>query len=206
MAAAGKVSAGHVELAHPLEAGRAAVRVGVHDHLGAAAQHVVGDRVHVADDHVGGVAGLDQRVGAAVDADQHRLVLVDVRPQDVEVVLVVVAAHHDQHVPAGDPGLHLGHADAVEQQVALLLEVVHRVRRERLELHRQALAGVGHRGGHGVGVLPDPGGDRLAAEQHGVALDADQVALVQPRRRPPRRGRRPAATPFLISTSGPRLG
>jgi hypothetical protein len=41
-----------------------------------------------------------QRVGATVDADEHRLVLPDVVPQRLQVFLVVVAAHHDQRVPA----------------------------------------------------------------------------------------------------------
>ena len=102
--AAGKTTGSTPELAHPLEPGRAAVAVGVHDDLGAAAQRVVGDRVHVADDQVGLVAGLDQRVGAAVDADQHRPVLADVGAQASQVLLVVVAAHDDEHVPAVEVG------------------------------------------------------------------------------------------------------
>ena len=56
--------------------------------------------VHVADDHVGLVAGLEQRVGAAVDADEHRPVLPDVGAQRREVLLVVVAPDDDEHVPA----------------------------------------------------------------------------------------------------------
>ena len=56
---AGKVTALDAEVLHPGQAGRPAVRVGVHDDLGAAAQHVVGHRVHVADDHVRRVARLD---------------------------------------------------------------------------------------------------------------------------------------------------
>ena len=43
---------------------------------------------------------LEQRVGAAVDADEHRPVLADVGPQRGEVALVVVAAHDDERVPA----------------------------------------------------------------------------------------------------------
>src|SRR3954466_15589458 len=43
-----------------------------------ASGRVVAHRVHVADDHVGLVAGLPQRVGAAVDTDQHRPVVADV--------------------------------------------------------------------------------------------------------------------------------
>ena len=92
------------ERAHPLQPGRAAVAVGVHDDLGAAAQGVVGDRVHVADDEVGLVPRLDERVGAAVDADEDRLVLADVVAQGLQVLLVVVAAHDDERVPAVEVG------------------------------------------------------------------------------------------------------
>ena len=47
------------EVLHPGQARGAAVGVGVDDDLGAAGQRVVADRVHVADDHVRLVAGLD---------------------------------------------------------------------------------------------------------------------------------------------------
>lgn len=179
MAAAGKVTAG---TPRPLTRAVPAppVRVRVHDHLGAAAQHVVGDRIHVADDHIGRVARLDQSVGAPVDANQHRLELPDVRAQHVQVGLVVVAPDHDQTVPALHLGGDLGHADTVEQQVALLLEVVHRVGGERLQLHRQALPGVGHRLGHALGVLEAAVCHRIVVQVDGVALDAHRVTLTDP--------------------------
>jgi hypothetical protein len=149
----------------------------VHDHLGTAAEHVVGHRVHVADDQVGCVARLHQRVGTAVDADEHRLELPDVRPEHVEIGLVVVSAHDDEAVPAGDVGLDLRHADTVEQQVTLLLEVLHRVGRERLQLHRQPLAGVGHRLRDALQILPHAVCDRLAVDIHRVVVDTDGVTL-----------------------------
>src|SRR3712207_9161775 len=65
----------HAEVLDALEAGGAAVGVGVHDHLRAAAQHRVAHRVHVPDDHVRLVAGLLERVGPAVDPDEHRAVV-----------------------------------------------------------------------------------------------------------------------------------
>ena len=83
---AGKTTRVAAELLDPLQAGRPAVAVGVHDQLGPAAQRLVGDRVHVADDDVRPVAGLEQRVGAAVHADQHRPVLADVGAQRREVL------------------------------------------------------------------------------------------------------------------------
>jgi hypothetical protein len=59
-------------------------------------ERLVRDAVHVAEDQVGGVARLDQGVGAAVDAQQHRADVADVRAKDRQVLLVVVAANHDQ--------------------------------------------------------------------------------------------------------------
>ena len=83
-----------------LAAGRAPVGMHVVDQLRAAVHRVVGERVEVADDDVGLQLHREQRVGAAVDRDQHRLVLAHVGPQRLEIVLVVVAAHDDEHVPA----------------------------------------------------------------------------------------------------------
>ena len=45
----------------------------------------------------------------------------------------MVAAHDDEDVPAVEVGADVGHADAVEEQLALA-QVLHRVRGERLEL------------------------------------------------------------------------
>ena len=98
----GKVDRVDAEVLHPRQAGRATVRIGVHDDLGAGGQRGVGDRVHVADDQVRLESGVEQRVGAAVDADEHRLELADVVLERLEVLLVVVAADHDdaRAVPA----------------------------------------------------------------------------------------------------------
>ena len=75
-------------------------------------------RVEVADDDVGLEPDLEQRVGAAVDADQHRLVLADVRPQRREVAAVVVAAHDDQRVPALELGAQRRQLERLERELA----------------------------------------------------------------------------------------
>ena len=71
--------------ARPTRAGSRARRppVGVHvvHEIGAGRQRALGHRVEVADDDVGLEAHLEQRVGAAVDADEHRPVLADVGAQ-----------------------------------------------------------------------------------------------------------------------------
>ena len=79
---------GQAELLQALAAGGAAVGVGVHDQLGAAAQRALAGGVHVADDHVRRQARLEQRVGAAVDGDDHRAHVADERPQRAQVALV----------------------------------------------------------------------------------------------------------------------
>ncbi len=81
------------QLLQAVAPGRAAVGVGVHDQLGAAAQRRLAGRVHVADDHVGRQARLEQRVGAAVDGDDHRAHVADERPQRAQVALMLDAAH-----------------------------------------------------------------------------------------------------------------
>ena len=160
--------------------GARAVVVGVHHQLGPAPQRLVGAGVHVADDHVGLVARLDQRVGAAVDPHQQRAVLGDVRPKRIQVAAVVVAADHDQHVPALDPGRHVGYADPLEQQLLLLAEVGHGVLGEGLDLVRQPLPRVLQL------LLEDLGGVESAlGEQRTVrcvdlaAVQGELIALVR---------------------------
>jgi len=151
----------------------------MHDEFGAAAQRRVGHRVHVPDDQVGRVAVLEQRVGAAVHPDEHRPVLADIGLERAQVLAVVVAADDDQHVLPVEVGADVGHPDAVEEQVALAAQVLHRVRREGLELGGQP----GARGLHGDrdsrGVLLDALGDELLAAEQGPAVDADVLALAE---------------------------
>src|SRR4029450_5356602 len=82
----------------PSEAGRTPVPVSVHDKLSARMQSRVGDRIHVPDDDVGPVARLDERVRAAIDTDEDRAILAEIRPQRSEVFAVVVTANDDQEV------------------------------------------------------------------------------------------------------------
>ena len=91
------------EPAEPRGAGRLAVRVRVDDELGAGAQRAVGDGVEVPDDHVRGEPHLAQRVGAAVDRDEHRAEVADVRPHHPQVGLVARPARDDERVPVAEP-------------------------------------------------------------------------------------------------------
>ena len=90
------------------------------------------------------VAGLEDGVRAAVDADEEGPVLADVRAQRLQVLAVVVPTDHDERVPALDPGPDGRDPDPVEEQLALLADELHRVRREGLDLNREARTGLVH--------------------------------------------------------------
>jgi hypothetical protein len=148
------------------------------DHqLGPALQRPVGDRVHVSDDQVGPVPGRQQRVGAAVHADQHRLDIAQVRLQRRQVLLVRVPPHNDDAGPPGEPGPHRRHPAALEQQVPFGVQELHRVRRERLQLGGQPVLGTGHAGRHPVGVLAYALGDRERSDPYEVTVHCDQITV-----------------------------
>ena len=92
------------ELLEALRPGRATVRIGVDDQLGARAKRGVARRVHVAQDHVRLAARLEERVRPAVNADQHRLDVADVRrAAPAGPCGRCVPAHHDQRVAVAEP-------------------------------------------------------------------------------------------------------
>ena len=146
--------------------GRAPVGVGVHDELGAAAQRRLAGGVHVADDHVRGQARLEQRVGAAVDGDDHRAHVPDERPQRPQVALVVDAAHDDERGAVAEVGREARQLDPAGQQLALLAHVLDRVAREALErlADLRRLASVSARTRSQVEHLA--AGEQLAPAQH----------------------------------------
>jgi hypothetical protein len=132
----------------------------MHDKLSARLQSLVGDRVHVPDDDVGPVARLDECVRAAVDTDEDRAILAEIRPQRSEVFAVVVTANDDQDVLVLDLGEDLRNTDAVEKQVALAPHILHGVGDERLELGRQPGPGFIHRRDNGLLRLENAVGKR----------------------------------------------
>src|SRR5690606_37249412 len=163
-----------------VEAWGPSVAVGVHDDLGARGERLVGHRVHVPDDEVGLEAGLDDRVGTAVDPDENRPVLAHVGTQRLEIFLVVVAAHDDEGVAALETGRDVGHPHAVEQQLALAAQEVHRVGGEGLELDGQPFARLVHRGGDRLGVLHGALGHKGVAVEDLPAVDPYAPPLAQP--------------------------
>ncbi len=84
-------------------------------------------RVHVAEDHVGAVAGLPDRVGSAVNADQDRSYVADVSAKRPQVPLVVRSADHDQHVAVAEVGLRVGQLETAAEDFALGLDMADRV-------------------------------------------------------------------------------
>ncbi len=108
-----------------------------------ALERLVRDGVHVADDHVRLVAGLEESVGAAVDADEHGLEVADVRLDDVQVALHPGAAGDDERVPVAKARLHLREPDALGQKLGLVAQVAEGVLGEALERLRDAAALLG---------------------------------------------------------------
>ena len=168
-------------------AGRPPVRVRVHEQLGAGTERRVGDGVEVADDHVRLHAHLEERVGAAVDGEEHRLEVADVGPHDPEVALVARPARHDDRVPVAEPRLQRRELDPVREQLPLVAQVAERVVGERLERLGDPALLVGERDGERrLGELdpfrePGPVAPQLAAA-HGQRLAlGDLLEQVGPR-------------------------
>src|SRR5215207_7327710 len=85
---------------HALQAGAIPIRVGVDQEAAGQPETLFGDGVHVAEDQVRFPPGLEQGVCPAVNPDDERPYLPQVRPQSCEVLPVVVASHHDEHLAA----------------------------------------------------------------------------------------------------------
>ncbi len=122
--------------AEPLQtrlARRVTLAVGVDEDLGAAAERRVGDRVHVADDHVRLPALLHERFRPAVDGDEHRPEVADVAAHDPEVALEPRPARDDESMPVAEARLERGEVDPLREQLPLLAQVAERVVRELLQ-------------------------------------------------------------------------
>ena len=165
------------ELGQQLARRREAVVGFVRDQLRAAVQRGVGERVEVADDDVGLEPDLEQRVGAAVDRDQHRLVLADVRPQRLEVVLVVVTAHDDERVPALDLDLEVRQLERLEGELGFLLDVLERVLREAAQLDADVLPRFLHPRVDLVGFEHLPRRDLHAVAPQRAVAELDEIAV-----------------------------
>jgi hypothetical protein len=93
-------------------------------------ERALGARVEVADDDVWREAGFEERVGTTVDGDQHRVVLAEIRPEHLEVVLVVVTAHDDECMAPQDLNMELRQHERLEGEVGFLVDILEGVARE----------------------------------------------------------------------------
>ncbi len=121
---------------------------------------------------------LHQRVGAAVDADEDGLHLVDVAPQVGEVTAVVGAPHDDEGLAAAEVDTEVGERRRVDHEVVLVAHVLERVLGEPLEFFTEAALGRLVLGLQRGQALPRSLGDQLAAEPDLLAVDAHDLALV----------------------------
>ncbi len=153
----------------PLEAlapRRTPVGIGVHDELSAAAQRSLAGGVHVADDHVRLQPLLQQRVGTAVDGDDHGTHVADEGAQRPQVALVADAAHDDERGAVAEVGGEARQLDSAGEQLALLAHVLDRVVREALERLPDLLAAQLRFGAHALEVEHLTAGEQLPLAQH----------------------------------------
>ncbi len=140
-------------------------------------QSPVGDRVHVADDHIGLVARLEERVGATVDADENRLEVADVRLDDPQIALVTGAARDDERVAVAKPRLDRREVDPLGEDPPLLAEIAHRVLGKRLERFGHAPALLGERVGELLRLEDLPRGHAIAVPEDACAADGHELAV-----------------------------
>src|SRR5665811_2308474 len=158
---------------------RDSISIGVHHDLCPAAEGGIRDRVHVSDDEVRAVPCLEQRIGAAVDADQDRSELADIVPQRLQVVFVMIAANHHKSMTTVKDRLDVRNPYAIEQERSLAPQVLHRVGRKRLELDGKPGPRLDHRGRDDVLVEEDPLGYNDLTDVQGVAIKASGLPVLQ---------------------------
>ena len=140
-------------------------------------QRGLAGRVHVADDHVRAQPRLKQRLGAAVDRDEHGAHVADERAQRAQVVLMLDAAHDHQRGAVAEVGGEARQVDPPGEQFALLAHVLDRVAREPLQrLSHLAPAGLGLRA-HARQIQHDSLGQEPIAAQHLGVADGDRLAI-----------------------------
>jgi hypothetical protein len=167
------------QLGEPLGPGSAAVRIGVNDQLGAARQRHVRGGVHVAEDQVGLQPLFQQRVGAAVDPDEHGPHVADVRLQRPQIAAIGGASDDDQDMAVAEVGPGSWKLELAREELALLADVRHGVLREGrqgivdpLPLPLELLGEVG--GGEHPSLR-----QQAAPAQHLTALDDDRITVAK---------------------------
>ena len=91
----------------------------------------------------------------------------------------MVPADDDEGVAALELGPDVGDADAVEEQVPLAAEVLHRVGGEGLELHREAGPGLAHLGLDEVEVERPCRWRRPVVDEDVAAHDGHELTLLE---------------------------
>ena len=145
--------------------------------LGAAMQRDRRERVEVADDDVGRAAVVDQRVGTAVDGDEHGAVLAYVRPERAQIVLVVESAHDHQRVATADLGRKRRQRDRLEAALGLLVDELEGVASERAQLGADAQARLLHPVVDLVRGQQLPRGQLLTVAPERVVAELDHFAV-----------------------------
>jgi hypothetical protein len=122
---------------------------------------------------------LEQRIGAAVDGDQHRLEVANVRAHHPQIALVTGAACDNECVAIAESRRQRRKVDSLGEHLSFLAQVAHRVLGEGLERLGDAAALVAERPFQ-LALLEDAAGRqaRAVAVEPGPA-DRDQLTLVE---------------------------
>ena len=170
----------------------------MHDQLGPRAKRLVGGGVHVAEHDVGLQADFEDRVGAAVHADEHRTHVAYVGPKRAQVLAIGGPPYDDQRVTLAEAGAHRGQLDLPNQELPLLAEPGHGVLGEcrervvdalslRLEPLSELVGGqLAPCGEHGPVAADLPAGDhhhltvpKLLEQRRGWSVDQSDSGLRQ---------------------------
>ena len=114
------------------------------------------------------------------DADQHRVVFPDKVFERGQIGGVVVAGGHDQHLPAADRDLDIGHADPIDDQGTLVPKELDGVRRKRLKRSGQPGLGLDHQVGDRVGSLLDAASNLGVPDVHPALMKPQPAAILDP--------------------------
>ena len=171
------------ELAQPSGGGGGAPAIVAHDHVGRGPQRLGRgpvDRILVTGENhdVGGESHREQRVRAAVDADQDRSRRTDEAARPGQLIAVLMTLDHHQDGATGDRRAGGGDATAVQEQVLLSAQELTGVVREARQVGRHPVAGLLHLRRDRSTVQDHSGGDGDVLDVHDALVQAHRPAVL----------------------------
>ena len=151
---------------------------------------------------------LEDRVGAAVDADEHRLDVADVGPQRAQVALVVDAAHDDQHRAVAEVGVEARQLELARRAAPARRPCARRCCGRTPRAPRRCRRGAARSSRLHRRRARAPCRSRSACPLRAdlAVAQLDGVAVARAGRRGPRRARRPGGCRPARAAAGPCSG